>query len=124
MPQTAQSLHLGHAGGTYVCLELQQLQLDLEKVAFTDVSGFVTLIANPDRVLEAVQVFQSKLQCGICQQSVDELLSHVENQRALGIGDLGCCYSGCIASGLQAVLAFVPALKEIAQADIKLLQIV
>src|SRR5579864_2259777 len=124
LAQASQGLDLGHAGGTYVRLELQQLQLDLQVVAFTDVSGFITLLADRNCVLKAVQVFQRKLQRGIRQQHIDELLRNIKDQRALGIGHLGCGNGRCIASSPQAVLAFVSALKEIAQANIKLLKVV
>ena len=79
---------------------LQQLKFDLEVVAFTDISSLVALVADGDRVLKAAKGFLGKLQRRIRQQYVDELLGHVEGQGALGISNLGCGNSGCIASGL------------------------
>jgi len=47
------------------------LQFDLEVVAFTDVSGLITLLADGDRILKAAKGLFSKLQRGIRQQDVE-----------------------------------------------------
>ena len=61
------------------------------------------------------------MQGGFRQQHADELLSHVEGQTALRVGDLGARDRGLIAGGLQTSLPLVAALKEVRDSNVELL---
>ena len=58
--QGDQRLHFRQAGGGDVGLKLQELQFDLQVVAFADVSGFELGFADVDCLLEAFQILQSR----------------------------------------------------------------
>ena len=57
-----QRLHLGQAGRRYVGLKLQQLQLDLQKVAFADGARVELRLGNIDGPLKILQVLLRELQ--------------------------------------------------------------
>ena len=92
--QAGEGLHLRQAGGRDVGLKLQELQLDLQVVAFSNVSGFELRLADVDGLLKTLQVLQREFERGFRQQHADELLADVEGQRAFRVGDLGASDGG------------------------------
>ena len=54
LAQADKGLHLRQAGGRDVGLKLQKLQLDLQIIAFANVSGFELRLADIDRLLKAL----------------------------------------------------------------------
>ena len=121
LTQPDQRLHFREAGRGDVGLKLQKLELDLQIVAFTDVSRLELRLADIDRLLKAFQVFERELKSRFRQQNADELLADVEGQRALGVGNLGARNGRLIAGSLQPPLPLVTAFEEIADPDIELL---
>src|SRR5580700_7088966 len=101
-------------------LELQHLELDLEKVAFAHVAGFVAQLADVDSFLKAVEVLLGEIDGGLREKDGDELLRNVEDQLALVVSNGGGGGSGLILGGLQAVLALRAAFEGVAGAEVKL----
>ena len=81
--QTDQCLHPRQPGGRDIGLKLQKLELDLQIIAFTDVSRLQLLLADIDRLLKALQILQRKLERRFRQQNTDELLAYIERQCTL-----------------------------------------
>ncbi len=107
-----------------VALELQQLELDLQIVAFADVAGFVTRLADVHGVLKALHVFYRQIESGFGELHADELLRHIESEGALVIGHGGFRLRGGVLGGLQAVLALPSAFEQVRNAHIKLHDVV
>ena len=90
------------------------MQFDFQEVALADESGFELRLADVDFLLEAFQVFLGKLKCGFGEQDADELLRNVEDERTLGVSDLGTGDGGSVPGCSQAMLALLAALEQIA----------
>jgi hypothetical protein len=103
---------------------LQKLQLDLEIVAFTDVSRLELCLTDVYGLLKAFEILQRKLQSRSREQYADELLSYIECQCAFGIANLSTCYRCLITSGLKTPLTLVTTFKEVSDPNIELLNIV
>src|SRR5271170_5345527 len=120
LPQSGEGLNLREVGGEDVALELQQLEFDLEQVAFAHVTGFEAGVADFDGLLKAVVILLGEFDGGLCEQNVDELLRDIEGELALAVGDLRARYGGRIFRGLEAVLTFFAAFEKVANADVEL----
>ena len=99
LAQRRQALQLRQLGGRYVTLELQYLQLYLEEVAFAHISDAKPFIADVHGLLEALQVLLCEFQGRFGQQNIDKLLTNIEDQLALAIGDLRPHHRGLILRG-------------------------
>jgi len=100
------------------------LELDLQVVAFADVTSFVTRLADVHGVLKALHVFDRQIESGFGELNAYKLLRHIEGQRAFVIGDGGFRLRRGVLGGLEAVLPFSPAFKQIRNANIKLRDVV
>ena len=96
------------------------MQLDLQQIAFAHVSRLVLRFADLNGLLKAVQIHLRELKIGLGQQRADELLRDIGGQGALVVGDGRDGDCGLIARGLQAVLAFLAALDQVAEAEVEL----
>ena len=77
-------------------------------------------MADIYRLLEALQVLVRKIKRRVRENRVDELLRDIEDQRALIVVHRRTRYRGLIFCGRQPMLAFLSALEEVANAQIKL----
>src|SRR6201999_3516395 len=103
-----------------VGLELQQLQLDLQQVAFADVADSVLLFADPHCLLKAVEVLEREIEGRLRELRLNELLRYVENQHALRVADLVAGDGGGVFSGIDAALTLLSTLDGVAHANVKL----
>ena len=117
-------MYPSQSGRRYISLELQELQFDLEVVAFADRTSIQLRLRDIDRLLEALQVLLGKPQGRLRQQNADELLPHIEDESALSIGNLRLGYRCLIARRLQPSLSLLAALEQITDSDIELLRLV
>src|SRR6185437_7723358 len=122
LAQTRKRLHLRHLGGGNIGLKLQQLQFDLEIVAFTDGSRLVLLFCNGHRLLKARQRLLRKLQVRIRQLSADELLADIENQGPFRVRHLKPRNRSRVPRGIQSFAPFAAPFKQIIDAHIKFLR--
>src|SRR5208337_9788 len=100
--------------------KLQQLEFDLQEIAFAQVADVESLFTDVHGLLEAVQILLRELQGRFRQQNINELLTDVEDKLSLTVGDLRAHHGGLILRGLKAVLALLAALEQVAQAGIEL----
>ena len=99
---------------------MQQLQLDLQKIAFADVAGVVAGLADVHGVLKTLAVLQRQIERGFGELHAHELRGYVESEGALVVGDLRFGLCGDVLRGLQAVLALSAAFEQIGDAQIEL----
>src|SRR5262249_11413973 len=106
--------------GGNICLKLQKLQFDFQKVAFAHVADFEAFFADVDGLLKAVEILLSESQRRLRKQCGNELLGDVENQLALAVGRLVTHDSRLVAGRLEAMLTLFAALEKIANAQVEL----
>jgi len=99
---------------------LQKLEFDLEEIAFAHVPGLVARTADIDGFLEAVEILPGKIERGLCKQGGDELRRDIEGELAFVVSHLRAGDGRLVFGGLQTMLAFFPAFKRVADAQIKL----
>jgi len=87
-------------------LKLEQLQLDFEVVAFADVSSLKLNLADIDRLLKALEVFEGEIEGRFGEQNGNELLADIEGEGAFSVRNLGAGDGGLIAGGLETMLPF------------------
>src|SRR5262249_24359091 len=120
LAQTRQGLNLCELRRRQIALKLEQLQFDLQQVAFAHVTGLVARFADVDRFLKAVRVLLRQIERRLRQQHRNELLARVEDQRSFVVRNGRPRYRGLVLRRLQPVLAFFSSLDEIADADVEL----
>ena len=73
-------MNASEAGAGDVALKLQELQSDLEIVAFAHVAGFKARFADADGFLEAVKILLREIERGLGEKDVHELLRDVKGK--------------------------------------------
>lgn len=120
LAECGNGLNFRESGGGEIGLKLEKLEFDFEVIALAHVAGFIALLADVDCFLETVEILFGKIDRGLREDDVDELLGNVEDEGALVVGDLRASDGGLILGGLQAMLAFLAALEGVAEAQVEL----
>src|SRR4029077_5426181 len=120
LPQADKRLHSGELRLRDVTVKLQQLYLDLEKVALADVACLVAGLADVHRVLKTLQILPGKREGGFGELPADELRSDVEGDTSVFFRHRRARHRRRVFGRLQAVLALSPALEQVADTGVEL----
>src|SRR5208337_279285 len=120
LAESGKALDPGEARGRNVALKLQQLEFDFQEIALAHVAHAKALVADVHGFLKALQVLLRELKCRLRQQHVHKLLADVVDQLALAVGNERARQGGLVPGGLQAMLALLATLEEVADARVKL----